>query len=137
MVRRPSKAPGKMSMPTSPMVALALAILLTEWGFSDDEDEDERDEDAAAPPAALPPAEPPLQPFEEDALCCVCLETLAAPAYPVYSKLPAVAALLVAEFAGEAIMRPPRCEHIMHAACLEAWVDHGGKDCPLCRGFLA
>lgn len=37
---------------------------------------------------------------------------------------------------GEEINREVRCKHAFHKCCLERWVEHRGRTCPLCRGQL-
>ena len=35
--------------------------------------------------------------------------------------------------AGEEIRRLTNCKHIFHRSCLDRWMDHDQKTCPLCR----
>ncbi|KAL3635595.1 Homeobox protein B-H1 [Castilleja foliolosa] len=49
-------------------------------------------------------------------------------------ELPEGCAVCLYEFAGEdEIRRLANCRHIFHRSCLDRWMDHDQKTCPLCR----
>lgn len=54
-----------------------------------------------------------------------------------YSELvdpPESCAVCLYEFeAGDEIRRLTNCRHIFHKCCLDRWMDHDQKTCPLCR----
>ncbi|MCD9639536.1 Homeobox protein B-H1 [Datura stramonium] len=47
---------------------------------------------------------------------------------------PVSCAVCLYEFNGEdKIRRLPNCRHIFHRSCLDRWMDHDQRTCPLCR----
>lgn len=49
-------------------------------------------------------------------------------------ELPEKCAVCLYEFDGEdEIRRLTNCRHIFHRSCLDRWLDHDQKTCPLCR----
>ncbi|CAL5442596.1 unnamed protein product [Camellia sinensis] len=47
---------------------------------------------------------------------------------------PEICAVCLYEFAGDDdIRRLSNCRHIFHRSCLDRWIDHGHRTCPLCR----
>ncbi|GER33054.1 brassinosteroid-responsive RING-H2 [Striga asiatica] len=49
-------------------------------------------------------------------------------------ELPESCAVCLYEFGGEdEIRRLANCRHIFHRCCLDRWMDHDQKTCPLCR----
>ncbi|KAL6549942.1 Homeobox protein B-H1 [Orobanche minor] len=49
-------------------------------------------------------------------------------------ELPERCAVCLYEFGGEdEIRRLANCRHIFHMSCLDRWMDHDQKTCPLCR----
>ncbi|WOG81262.1 hypothetical protein DCAR_0100407 [Daucus carota subsp. sativus] len=54
-----------------------------------------------------------------------------------YSELvdpPQTCAVCLNEFSGcEEIRRLPNCQHVYHRNCVDRWMDHEQKTCPLCR----
>lgn len=52
----------------------------------------------------------------------------------VNGQLPENCAVCLYEFEdGEEIRWLRNCKHIFHRACLDPWMDHDQKTCPLCR----
>ncbi|GAB4834443.1 Homeobox protein B-H1 [Ancistrocladus abbreviatus] len=48
--------------------------------------------------------------------------------------LPEICAVCLYDFEGEEeIRRLTNCRHIFHRCCLDRWMDHDQKTCPLCR----
>ncbi|KAL6553612.1 Homeobox protein B-H1 [Orobanche gracilis] len=49
-------------------------------------------------------------------------------------ELPERCVVCLYEFRGEdEIRRLANCRHIFHRSCLDRWMDHEQKTCPLCR----
>ncbi|KAK7340279.1 hypothetical protein VNO77_20981 [Canavalia gladiata] len=47
---------------------------------------------------------------------------------------PAACAVCLSEFCAEEEIRcMANCKHIFHRACVDRWIDHDQKTCPLCR----
>ncbi|XP_058086204.1 brassinosteroid-responsive RING protein 1-like [Magnolia sinica] len=55
-----------------------------------------------------------------------------------HDEMPDSCAVCLYEFqASEEIRRLTNCRHIFHRSCLDRWLDHDQKTCPLCRtGFI-
>ncbi|KAK6947816.1 Zinc finger, RING-type [Dillenia turbinata] len=50
------------------------------------------------------------------------------------NEIPESCAVCLYEFEGhEEIRRLTNCRHIFHRSCLDRWMDHDQKTCPLCR----
>ncbi|XBI06020.1 hypothetical protein VPH35_134088 [Triticum aestivum] len=48
--------------------------------------------------------------------------------------LPEGCVVCLSDFHGAARVRRPRgCQHVFHFGCLDRWVAHGHRTCPLCR----
>ena len=59
-------------------------------------------------------------------------------ATPAASTEPAECAVCLSEIGGgEASSRELKCKHVFHRCCLERWMEHQGRTCPLCRDQLS
>ena len=82
---------------------------------------------------APPPAEFSAAKQIEEMLPVVLVKDLEAEGW----EIPESCAVCLQEFAAlEEIRRPWNCRHIYHRSCIDRWMSHDQRTCPLCRTLI-
>nr|ACU23939.1 unknown [Glycine max] len=96
--------------------------------------------DTEPSPSDLPPPAPPREPTLSALLIREFLPVAAFRDLASASGVdppPSGCAVCLSEFSEEEEIRcMANCKHIFHCACVDRWIDHDQKTCPLCRSTL-